>query len=147
MQGTLWDTYSTDDLRPLMFYKLQTVGNQPAFVTNSLPVKLGLSSNKNILVEGRIKKTDEKNLSMIKSIFPRAQPINIKNNGGRNLSDFFGGLSLIFTPVASCRHLDLHEALKFHFIERYNKNFFIIIIVFFLLFFFLGMFIKKNEEN
>ena len=108
-------------------------------------MKLGLSSNKNILVEGRIKKTDEKNLSMIKSIFPRAQPINIKNNGGRNLSDFFGGLSLIFTPVASCRHLDLHEALKFHFIERYNKNFFIIIIVF--VFFFLGACLFKKKKK
>lgn len=58
---------------------------------------------------------------------------------------FFWGLSLIFTPVASCRHFDLHEAHKFHFIERYKKNFFIIIIV--IIIFFLGMFIKKNEEN
>lgn len=72
-------------------------------------MKVGLNSNKNILVEGRIKKTDEKNLSMIKSIFPRAQPINIKKNGGRNLSDFFGDCHW-FLPLL--HHADISIYMK-----------------------------------
>ena len=62
-------------------------------------MKVGLYSNKNILVEGRIKKTDEKNfIYMIKSIFPRAQPINIKKRIVGETFRIFLGIVTDFYP-------------------------------------------------